>query len=385
LRSKPQSIDAWLAALDAPTADRDYKPGHERVAALLSRLPLRRPALRIRIAGTNGKGSTAHMLAAALKAAGLKTGLFTSPHIHHFNERIAIDGMPVDDATLLALLERVVPAALEIGASYFETATALALLHFSESGVDAEVLEAGVGARLDATTAIEADMALITPIGLDHLAWLGDTLASVTREKAHVADGCATVLSAAQEDEVAALLECHAPGIRFIAPDRSLKPVMAGAHQQQNGALALAAIDTLCAQGRLAIATDAARLAIEKAVAPGRLQHVKWGHCDIWLDAAHNRHAIEALLPSLPGLADPFDAICVFTREDRSLDDCVELLRPHTRAIVGAAHGVDRSYANAAEALAAESTRHPQAKLLLLGSFTTVDAALSWLKANPAP
>lgn len=382
MRSKPQDIAGWLAALDQPAADRDYKPGHERMQALLAQLPLRRPALRIRIAGTNGKGSTAHMLAAALTKAGLKTGLFTSPHIHRFNERIRIDGRPIDDTDLLAVLERIVPPALEIGASYFETATALALAHFSQAGVDVEVLEAGVGARLDTTTAIPADMALITPIGLDHQSWLGETLDAIAAEKAYAADGCAMVLAAEQDATVAAILRQHAPDIRFVAPDPSLMPATPGRHQQQNGALALAAIDELCQRGRTNIAPATARQAVEQVRISGRLQHCRHGSCDIWLDAAHNRHAVEALLPTLPALADPFDAICVFTREDRSLADSIDLLRPYTRALVGSAGHVDRCYAHAAEALATECARHPKGKLLLLGSFTTVDAALTWLQAE---
>jgi len=94
---KSSSIEAWLSGLGAPAADRDYKPGHERMQALLKSMHLTRPNLRIRIAGTNGKGSTATMLAAALESCGLKVGLYTSPHIHRFNERIRISGNPVSD------------------------------------------------------------------------------------------------------------------------------------------------------------------------------------------------------------------------------------------------------------------------------------------------
>jgi len=175
---KPETIDQWLEQLGQPAADRDYKPGHERMHDLLAPLAetnqLKQPKLRIRIAGTNGKGSTAFMLANALQACGLKVGLYTSPHILQFNERIRINGEPVSDTALLQGIEQLMPRALEIGASYFETATALALKQFSDLEVDVEILEAGVGARLDATTAVEADVALITPIGLDHQGWLGE-------------------------------------------------------------------------------------------------------------------------------------------------------------------------------------------------------------------
>ncbi len=153
---------------------------------LLRPLCIKRPKLRVRIAGTNGKGSTAFMLSHALQACGMRTGLYSSPHIQHFGERIRINGVPVSETTLHMLMQSIMPAALKAGASYFEAATALALKYFSDSHVDVEILEAGVGARLDATTAVEADMALITPIGLDHQNWLGDRLADIAAEKAHI-------------------------------------------------------------------------------------------------------------------------------------------------------------------------------------------------------
>ncbi|PIQ34468.1 MAG: hypothetical protein CO186_11985 [Zetaproteobacteria bacterium CG_4_9_14_3_um_filter_49_83] len=159
-----------------PAADRDYRPGHERMLALLHHFPAGQPKLRIRVAGTNGKGSTSNFVAAALQALGYRVGLFTSPHISQFNERIRINGEPVADELLAEKLSQMVPTALEIGASYFEVATALALRCFAEAAIEVEVFEAGVGARLDATTALPSDLALLTPIGLDHQAWLGDTL-----------------------------------------------------------------------------------------------------------------------------------------------------------------------------------------------------------------
>ncbi|MDX8405348.1 MAG: bifunctional folylpolyglutamate synthase/dihydrofolate synthase, partial [Mariprofundus sp.] len=154
--------------------------------AVIAATALHRPQLRIRVAGTNGKGSTASMLAAALQSSGLSVGLYTSPHLLCFNERIRLQGVPVADDVLYGAMQRLMPIALQAGASYFETATALALDIFANAGVDVEILEAGVGARLDATTAVAADMALLTPIGLDHQAWLGDSVAAVASEKAYV-------------------------------------------------------------------------------------------------------------------------------------------------------------------------------------------------------
>jgi len=370
---KPQHIDDWLNQLGQPSADRDYKPGHERMLTLLKPLQCKRPSLRIRIAGTNGKGSTAFMLAAGLQAAGLKVGLYTSPHILHFNERIRINGQPISDSNLYALLETVMPIALEAGASYFEVATTLALRHFSQNNVDVEILEAGVGARLDATTAVNADMALITPIGLDHEAWLGDNIASVAEEKAYALHGCRWGLSASQTSEVRDILLRHHESLQFTKVF-GLPCLMAGKHQQSNASLAYKALRVLSNDGIIQADKDTLKHAVTQAVAPGRLQYIAYHKAHIWLDAAHNRHAIEALLPSLPDLANPFDAILVYTRDDRSLSNELELLRPFTKQLID-----QTTIASPEQALQHILEEQPTAHILLLGSFITVASALKWL------
>jgi len=370
---KPQNIADWLNQLGQPSADRDYKPGHERMLALLEPLHCTRPSLRIRIAGTNGKGSTAFMLSAGLQAAGLKVGLYTSPHILQFNERIRIDGTPISDNDLHALLKTIMPIALDVGASYFEVATALALQHFSQSSVDVEILEAGVGARLDATTAVDADMALITPIGLDHEAWLGDNIASVAEEKAYVLHGCRWGISAPQTAEVSDILVSHDKHLQFVEPLKQ-PCLMAGKHQQTNAALAYAALNILRDNGTIQTDKETLKNAVTQAVAPGRLQYIQYQQAHIWLDAAHNRHAIEALLPSLPALAAPFDALLVYTREDRSLKDELELLRPFTKKLIN-----KDSIPTPEQALQQVLEDHPTARILVLGSFITVATVTTWL------
>jgi len=371
---KPQNIDDWLNQLGQPSADRDYKPGHERMLALLRPLDCKRPSLRIRIAGTNGKGSTAFMLAAGLQTADLKVGLYTSPHILQFNERIRIDGLPISDSDLHTLLETIMPIALNVGASYFEVATALALHHFSQQQVDVEILEAGVGARLDATTAVDADMALITPIGLDHEAWLGDSIASVAEEKAYVLHDCQWGVSAPQTAEAHDILVSHHQHLQFVEPlDQPCR--MAGKHQQTNAALAYAALNILRDNGTIQTNKEILKNAVTQAVAPGRLQYIQHQQAHVWLDAAHNRHAIEALLPSLPALADPFDAILVYTREDRSLKAELDLLRPFTKQIID-----QNTISLPEQALQKVLKDNPTARVLVLGSFMTVAAVITWLK-----
>ncbi|NWF36936.1 bifunctional folylpolyglutamate synthase/dihydrofolate synthase [Mariprofundus sp. KV] len=363
--------------MGAPSADRDYKPGHERQLALLAHLQLRRPKLRIRVVGTNGKGSTSFMLAAALQTCGLKVGLYSSPHILEFNERIRINGTPVANSLIEQSLARLMPHALRIGSSYFETATAVALDLFSQAAVDVEILEAGVGARLDATTAVPADMALMTPIGLDHQNWLGDTLQQIAGEKAHAMSGCDLSLSAPQTSEVRGVLSAFNPAVRFVETGDWPALAAPGEHQKTNASLACSAITTLAEEKRITCDLTVAREAINRCLIPGRLQKVKIGSASIWLDAAHNRHAIEALLPSLPQLADPLDAILVFTREDRSLDDCLPLLVPFTRTVVSRSERTD-----ATSALQEQLTRHPQGAFLVLGSFITVAEILRNLQSG---
>jgi len=379
---KPENIEAWLAELGDPSADRDYQPGHARMLALLDGMVCHRPKLRIRIAGTNGKGSTAFMLAAALQSIGLKVGLYTSPHILEFNERIRINGIPVDNDELLAGLARIMPLARRAGASYFETATALALDQFSRASVDVEILEAGVGARLDATTAIAADMALITPIALDHQNWLGDTITQIADEKAHAMQGCRISISAPQCNAAAGVLRNVCPDILFCDRDSWEKLAAPGLHQQINASLAWTAVQQLSRMLLSPDQTDArktdlttARHAIARCSVPGRLQHLRMGQADVWLDAAHNRHAVEALLPSLQQLADPFDTILVFTREDRSLADCLSLFAPYAGRIISNDQ-IPQQELSPAKTLQAEIDRNKQGKFLVLGSFTTVAAIL---------
>ena len=157
-------VAAFIRSLDNPLLDMDYRPGLERVKETLSHLSLRRPKLRVRIAGTNGKGSTGYFLESAFRASGFTTGFYTSPHILRFNERIRINGAPASDEVLTPLLTDILDLGKKCGASPFELATALAISTFNQKNVDIEILECGLGARLDATTAVPADMALITPV-----------------------------------------------------------------------------------------------------------------------------------------------------------------------------------------------------------------------------
>ena len=157
-----------------------FAPGLERIRAFLARLGHPEEAYPVAlVGGTNGKGTTARALAAILEEAGFRVGLYTSPHLVDFRERIQVQGRPIPEEKLLALLAELRPHAERLEASFFEVATALALLHFAREGVEFAVLEVGLGGRLDATNATEPVLSVVTNVGHDHLEVLGPTLKDV--------------------------------------------------------------------------------------------------------------------------------------------------------------------------------------------------------------
>ena len=164
-----------------------YKGGLEAITGMCRAMgDPQRDYLSIHIAGTNGKGSVAHMLASVLQAAGYRTGLYTSPHLHDFRERIRVDGEMIPQEKVAAFLDRYGKEMTERGLSYFEMTTAMAFHRFSEAGVEVAVVETGLGGRLDATNVLQPILSIITNIGLDHSDILGPTVAHIAAEKAGI-------------------------------------------------------------------------------------------------------------------------------------------------------------------------------------------------------
>ncbi len=180
-RTLPEWID-YIQTLHARTIDL----GLARVEAVWQRFKPENLPTVITIAGTNGKGSSVSMLESVYQKAGYQTGAYTSPHLVHFNERVRINNISVDDATLLAAFERIEAVRGEIALTFFEFGTLLALDIFSQANLDVWILEVGLGGRLDATNVVENDLALITAIGIDHIAWLGNDKESIGHEKAGI-------------------------------------------------------------------------------------------------------------------------------------------------------------------------------------------------------
>ncbi|MBE0500677.1 MAG: bifunctional folylpolyglutamate synthase/dihydrofolate synthase [Desulfuromonadales bacterium] len=268
------------------------------------------------VAGTNGKGSTASALAEMLRQGGVKTGLYTSPHLHCFTERIRIDGTPVDFEILEPLIEDIRLIGRDLPLTFFEFTTALALETFRRNRVEVAVLEVGMGGRLDATNVVSPVLSIITPIAFDHQAHLGSTLEAIAAEKAGIMrEGVPVVISRQLPTVLAVLLSAAAnagadpvvDGVDFTSSFDgetmhyqgldtdldSLQTALAGVHQQQNMAVALAAAEILRRQG---VALDNVNLAdgVAKVFWPGRLE---WVGSDqrILLDGAHNGAGAEVL------------------------------------------------------------------------------------------
>lgn len=301
------------------------QPGLERIRALLE--PLGHPEARmaiLHVTGTNGKGSVAAIAAAILRAAGHRVGLYTSPHLLDFRERIEIDGRPIPDTDLLRHLERLLPLLDRVGSTFFEASTALALLAFAEAGVRLAVLEVGMGGRWDATNVGTPVVSVITRIDYDHEAYLGDTLPAIAREKAAIIRG-GTALSARQAPEVAAVIaaRCQAVGVPLLVEGRELSVevvrsdlggqrlhlagpgwahrdvelALLGTFQPANACLAVGAAHLLDRAG-FPVPEPALRAGLAGVRWPGRFEIVRkapW----LVLDSAHNPGGARALAASL--------------------------------------------------------------------------------------
>ena len=245
----------------------------------------------IHIAGTNGKGSTCAMVDSIARACGKRCGLFTSPHLIDFRERIKVSGQEIPEeicATMLTELREICEKA-ESHPTFFEITLVLAMRWFRIRECEMIVLETGMGGRLDATTAVPADVCVITPIGLDHMQYLGDTVEKIAQEKAGIFVSGKPVIAAAHTPEIERVLEKEANEMRapieFVREPLLGYPIaLIGAHQAWNAALAVAALH----RAGLALSADSVRYGLSKIAWPGRFEIIR---PRIVLDGAHNPHA----------------------------------------------------------------------------------------------
>lgn len=330
------------------------KLGLDNIRTLLKRLDSPEAGLCcIHVAGTNGKGSVSALLAEILRLSGERVGLYTSPHLHCFSERIRINGVPIELERLPALVERVRQAAEGLPATFFEATTALALLAFREAGATAAVLETGLGGRLDATNAVTPELTVITPVSFDHREHLGATLAAIAAEKAGIIKPGVPVVAGKQEDEAlavivdaaeaaAAPLWCAdrdyrrgdgAEGLRFSAPGcelGSLRCALPGRHQLDNYATALAAAVRLRQAGWPIDDRDLVRAGVTTRW-PGRLEWLP--DSAVLLDGAHNAAGAEALAGYLAERGAGAIRLVTGLSGQRRPAEVLDPLRPWLRAL----------------------------------------------------
>lgn len=279
------------------------KLGLERMAALLSRLGDPQQSFRaMHVAGTKGKGSTSAFAASMCRAAGLRTGLTTSPHLSTARERIIIDDAMIDEDAFVSLAGEVEHAAADLDASFFEKMIAMALLAFARASVDVAVVEVGLGGRLDATNLVVPSACAITRLGLDHTEHLGPTLEHIAREKAGILKpGVPAAVAPQDERALEVIVEVGArvaAPLIHVEPDPSLHPSLAGVHQLENASVAAA----LVRAGGLGVRDDDIRRGVARTTWPGRYETLRDAPVLV-VDGAHNATSAAALCDT--ALADP--------------------------------------------------------------------------------
>lgn len=342
------------------------EPGLQRITALLERLGNPQKGLPfLHIAGTNGKGSTATMLAAVLREAGYKTGLYTSPFIYDFRERFVVDGEMIPEETLARLTEQVQKAAEGLELTEFEIVTAIGFLFFKEQNCDITVLEVGLGGRFDATNVIEEPWAsIICSISLDHTEFLGDTEEKIAAEKAGIIKPhCPVVLYhanpkgameviAARCKELdapltvgtpAELLSSDASGNRFIYKGREYAVTLRGPHQASNAVTVLETLELLKNAGKITYTEEQLKAGLKKAYIPSRLDCIHQDPC-IFIDGGHNREGIDALLKAMDTMKELKDPVVIFgMMRDKPYQYAVRQLAMRAKAFLAVQPPVPRA------------------------------------------
>ncbi|MGO2667640.1 MAG: bifunctional folylpolyglutamate synthase/dihydrofolate synthase [Microbacterium gubbeenense] len=395
--------DAVYEKLIARAGEAWVEPRLERTARILDYLDNPQRTYRVvHVTGTNGKTSTARIIESLIRAHGLRTGLFTSPHLVRFTERILIDGEPIADEKVadawdeiepfIALVDAELEAEDQNPLTYFELLTVLAFVACADAPVDVLVLEVGMGGSWDSTNTADGDVAVIAPIDVDHANRLGDTPEQIAEVKAGIIKDGARVVSARQSPEVAAELRRVAgergAAIAFAGGEFALEEAklavggqlvrirglatsydeeylpMYGRHQGENAALAIAAVESLIGGGTQKIADDVRTDGFAGATSPGRLQLVGT-EPTILVDGAHNPHGARALVAALGEYFD-FDewGVVLGTMSDKDIPGIIRELAPVTTHLFATEADSERSasadeIADAAELAGLRPTAHP--------------------------
>lgn len=409
----PQAIDLGLGRV-------------QRVLARLGLHPARHPV--ITVAGTNGKGSCVALLESVLAAAGYRAGVFTSPHLHRYNERIRVGGVETSDASLVAAFERIEAARESDTLTFFEFNALAALVIFDTAGVDCAVLEVGLGGRLDAVNVVDADIALITSIGLDHCEWLGQTVEAIGREKAGIfrARRPAIFGSGTMPESIQAAADALGVPLQRLGRDFGFEvtpsgwnwtqgptrieglplPALIGPIQLANAAAVIAVLQLLA--GRLPVSTNALEAGLRSVRLAGRFE-VRPGPVRWIFDVAHNPDAARVLAENLAALPVTGRTIAVCgILGDKDIEAIGALLKdridvwilaglpgPRATSVQALQMRFEQAgiavYASSPDVVGAcgiaNEVAHPGDRVVVFGSFLTVGPAREWHSGlrTPAP
>jgi dihydrofolate synthase/folylpolyglutamate synthase len=420
---RPADLAGWLALLET-LHPKPIAMGLERVREVLARMQVEIACPVVTVTGTNGKGSTTAFCDAMLRAAGYRTGRYTSPHLTRYNERVALDGAPVEDDALIAAFHAVEDARTAVAPAtpltYFEFGTLAALWLFARARPDALVLEVGLGGRLDAVNVLDADVAVVTAVDLDHMDYLGGTREDIGREKAGIFRPGRPAVCGDRDPPSALVAHAQALGAPLVLIGRDYDaivqgsqwryrgpggdrfglpiPALRGDFQLANAATAIAALAQL--RDVLPIDGGAIRTALVNVELPGRFQSLP-GRPAIVLDVAHNPHAARALAAALGTMGFHPRTTAVFAMlADKDIDGVIaavrgrvdrwevatlppprgaraELLRDRLLA-AGVTPGAIGTHDDPTQAYEAAAAGADEAdRIVVFGSFLTVAAAIA--------
>lgn len=346
MQNSPVTLAAWLAHLETrhPKA---IDMGLDRVKRVKEAMALEFTCPVIIVGGTNGKGSTCAMLESILLQAGYHVGLYTSPHLLHFNERMRIDGQSVSDEALIASFNKLDAVRADVSLSYFEFTTLAAMQLFADAGLDVVIFEVGLGGRLDAVNVLDADVSIVTSVAIDHTEYLGDTREKIGFEKAGIYRAGKTAICGdpvppaslvAHAEKIGADLWLFGRDFNYAGDQQQWNfsgrgqrrnalgyPSLRGANQLLNASCVLAALQAL--RLRLPVSAQEVRTGLAVVDLPGRFQ-VLPGRPTIILDVAHNPHAAATLAHNLDNMHfHPYTYAVFGAMQDKDIDGVIAQLK----------------------------------------------------------
>ncbi len=419
-----RTLQDWLAYIEQQHP-KSIELGLERSREVALRLSLHKPATHvITVGGTNGKGSTVAFIEAIARAAGLKVGAYTSPHLLRYNERVRLEGADADDSALLRAFEAVEAARGEIALTYFEFGTLAALWLFQHAALDLVVLEVGLGGRLDAVNIVDADVAVITTVDIDHVDWLGCDRESIGFEKVGIARAWKPLVLGEIDSPSSVLGHAYAIGANAIRLGSDFfhetvdaghwrwrdagfevelpTPSLAAPVQRANAATAIAALRAL----DIALPVAALAQGVATAVLSGRLQRFTLRGVPVIVDVGHNPQAARTLAGWLQAEPVPGHTLAVFAAlADKDAAGVVDALSEEIsdwflaglEGVAGRGQGVDALAGKLSSSAASQGSRHASVALALqaarvcaqngdrivvFGSFHTVAEAMAVLHSG---